>query len=259
MQPTLETLETLARQAGEILRAGFGNHTETNFKGEIDLVTEVDHQAEVFLLGKIRKAFPGQKVIAEESGGLDGNEEDTWYIDPIDGTTNFAHGVPIFGVSIAYSIKGQVQFGVVYNPILEEMYKAQLGVGAWLNDKKIRVSQTTELKKSLLVTGFPYDRFDNPRNNLDEFNKLTLRAQGMRRLGSAALDLCFVAAGRVDGYWEIRLAPWDVAAGLLIAREAGARVTRMQGIQDFLQSPCSVVAANPILHQKILNVLQEKD
>ncbi len=255
MEPTLQDLKDLARGAGEILRAGFKTANHIQHKGEIDLVTETDQNSEAYLLERISARFPEHQIVAEESGGKSGNPGRKWYIDPLDGTTNFAHGLPIFSVSIAYAQDGDLHLAVIYDPIHDELFSAGRGQGAFLNDRPIAVSSQTELSKSVLVTGFPYDRFTNPDNNLDHFSRFALRVRGVRRLGSAALDLCFVAMGRVDGFWEIRLEPWDMAAGMLICREAGALVTRKDASPDVLTPPYSIVAANPKLHAKMLQVL----
>ncbi|MEN8241076.1 MAG: inositol monophosphatase family protein [Chloroflexota bacterium] len=257
MKPTLEDLSAMARGAGEILRAGFNQKHQVALKGEIDLVTEVDQLSEDFLLNEIKQRFPDHKIITEESGVVENHPEHTWYLDPLDGTTNFAHGLPIFSVSIGYAYQGEVELGVVYDPIREELFSAELGKGAWLNEKPIRAGNQSELKNSLLITGLPYDRFTNPDNNLENFTRFALQVRGLRRLGSAALDLCFVAAGRVDGYWEVRLEPWDLAAGKLIVEQAGGVVTRRDGSDDLLTPPCSVVAANPALHREMVAVLQQ--
>lgn len=259
MQPTLNDLIEISQQAGEILRKGFGQKHKVEFKGEIDLVTEIDHQSEEYILGEIEKRFPGHAVLSEESGGRSGSTEHLWYVDPLDGTLNYSHGLPTFCVSIAYAHKGQLTLGVVYDPISKEMYAAERGQGANLNDKPIHVSKVAELKSSLLVTGFPYDAWTNPINNFAEFRHFSMRTQGVRRLGSAALDLCYVAAGRLDGFWEIRLNAWDVAGGALIAQEAGALVTDLRGGADFISKPQSILAANPILHAKMLEILRESD
>jgi myo-inositol-1(or 4)-monophosphatase len=251
MQPTLSVLKRLANEAARMIRAAFGQAHTVSLKGAIDLVTETDKQVEDFLIDQVRSMYPGDTIVAEESGGNAG-EGGAWFIDPIDGTTNFAHGFPIFSVSIAYQRDGEMKLGVVQNPVMDELYSAERGQGAWLNDEPIHCTATEELRQALLVTGFPYDRFTNPNNNLKQFNQLALKAQGMRRFGSAALDLCYVAAGRVDGYWEMQLFPWDLAAGWLIAQEAGAKVTRTDGVEDLLASPYSILAANPALHEKIL-------
>lgn len=257
MQPTLNELTEIARRSGEILRTGFGKQHRIEFKGEIDLVTEIDHQSEEYILGEVIRRFPDHQIFSEESGEHAGSREDVWYIDPLDGTLNYSHGLPIFCVSIAYAHGGDLTLAAVYDPISDEMFTAQRGKGAQRNDKPIRVSEITELKSSLLVTGFPYDSWTNPVNNFAEFQEFSLRTQGVRRLGSAALDLCYVAAGRFDGFWEIRLNAWDVAAGALIALEAGARVTDVRGGPDFISKPQSVLAANPALHGEMLAVLKE--
>jgi len=249
----------IAQQAGEILRVGFGQHHQVEFKGEIDLVTEIDHRSEELILGEIGKRFPDHAAFSEESGERSGSAEDIWYVDPLDGTLNYSHGLPFFCVSIAYAHKGRFTFGAVYDPIAEEMYIAENGKGARLNGKPIHASAVAELKSSLLVTGFPYDAWTNPINNFAEFQRFSMRTQGVRRLGSAALDLCYVAAGRLDGFWEIRLNPWDVAAGALIAQEAGALVTNVRGDPDFIGKPQSVLAANPALHAKMLEILKESN
>jgi len=258
MPPTLQDLEILAKQAGVILKNGYGKRHQIASKSHaIDLVTETDRRSEEFLLESIRRRWPKHTIVAEESGKHSGNTS-LWYIDPLDGTVNFAHGVPIFSVSIAYAEGGIVQMGVVYNPISDECFCARRGEGAFLNGRRLHVSKTAELANSLLVTGFPYDIWENPDNNLDHFARFAVRTQGVRRLGSAALDLCFVAAGRFDGYWELRLKPWDVAAGGLIAAEAGAVVTNLHGGEDYLSPPQSILAANPAIHPQMLTVLNEK-
>ncbi len=261
-RPTLDDLEVLARQAGVILRHSFGRrHHITAKSHSIDLVTEADTRSEAFLLEQIRLRWPGHRVLAEESGDHQGSGDGAaglWYVDPLDGTVNFAHGVPIFSVSLAYAEKGQVILGVVYDPMRDECFAAERGQGAWLNGRPLRVSETPSLAESLLVTGFPYDTWNNPENNLDHFAAFAVRTRGVRRLGSAALDLCYVAAGRFDGYWEIRLKPWDVAAGGLIAAEAGALVTNLEGGPDYLSPPQSIVAANPTLHAHMLQVLHRE-
>lgn len=257
MHATLSDLESLARGAGEILRAGYGKRHQITHKGQVDLVTEVDKESEDYLLGRIRVEFPHDTVLSEESGRLDGREEAMWFIDPLDGTTNYAHGLPLFAVSIGYAVGGQMQAGVVYNPIHEELFSAERGRGAWLNGERIQVSQVDELMQSLLVTGFPYDLLDSERNNLDNFAIFSRRSQAVRRLGSAALDCCYVAAGRFDGYWELKLRAWDIAAGGLIATEAGAVVTDARGQPDYLKPPYDILMANPALHPQILAVLRE--
>jgi myo-inositol-1(or 4)-monophosphatase len=256
MPPILADLQTLARQAGEILRAGRNQHFQIDHKGIIDLVTEVDRRSEAFLIGEIRQRFPQDGIVAEESGSLAGRACCCWYIDPLDGTVNYAHGVPAYCVSLAYAEDGVVRLGAIYDPVHDELFSAESGRGAMLNGQPLRVSAAQDLDQSLLVTGFPYDIRSNPNNNLDQYARFALCSQGVRRLGSAALDLCYVAAGRFDGFWELSLNPWDLAAGGLIASQAGAQVTTVAGGPDYLRPPCSILAANPKIHAQMLHVLE---
>ncbi len=255
MNPALSDLERLARQAGELLRLGYEHEHQVDYKDVIDLVTEMDRQSEAFLLGEIQRLFPGHQIVSEEIGLVPGREVDQWYVDPLDGTVNYAHGIPIFSVSIAYARNGVVTLGVVYDPMRDELFAAERGQGAWCNGRKLQVSSVMEFQRSLLVTGFPYDAWSTPKNNLEYFGRFTRMTQGVRRLGSAALDLCYVAAGRFDGYWELSLNPWDIAAGGLIAAEAGAIVTNLDGKIEYLTPPCSLLAAPPSLHVKMLEIL----
>ena len=252
MPPTLTDLTSLACQAGDILRQSFGQHLHVDHKSLIDLVTEVDRQSEQYLLGQIRELFPGHSIVAEESGVSAGNMDHQWYIDPLDGTVNFVHGLPIYSVSIAYAKRGKLLLGVVYDPMRDELFSAEAGKGAWLNGGPVHVAEAQDMDHALLVTGFPYDIRTNPENNLNYYAYFALHSQGVRRLGSAALDLCYVACGRLDGFWELRLNPWDVAAGGLIAREAGATVTTITGEDDFISPPQSILAANPTIHALML-------
>jgi len=252
MPPALTDLITLAKQAGDILRQSFGLHLRVEHKGVIDLVSEADRQSEQYLLSYIRQRYPADPIVAEESGELAGRADHQWYIDPLDGTVNYVHGLPIYSVSIAYAEAGELRLGVVYDPSRDECFSAQAGQGAWRDGQPIHVSSTPDLDHSLLVTGFPYDIRTNPINNLDHYAHFARHSQGVRRLGSAALDLCHVACGRLDGFWELRLNPWDVAAGGLIAREAGAVVTNLAGEADFISPPQSILAANPQVHSQML-------
>jgi myo-inositol-1(or 4)-monophosphatase len=254
-QPVLSELEQLARQAGKIVGDKFNEQHTISYKGVIDLVTEADHESEEYLLGEIRRRWPESTIMAEESGLTEGGPEHSWYVDPIDGTVNYAHHLPIFCVSLAYAHRGAVKLGVVYDPTRDEMFRAQRGEGAELNGNPIRVSGATELAKSLLVTGFPYDAWDTERDNFDNFVRFSKMTQGVRRLGSAALDAAWVGAGRFDGFWEIALNAWDVAAGGLIAEEAGAKVTNVQNGPNYLTRPQSIIAAAPGIHQQILEGL----
>jgi len=256
MTPTLFELKSWALQAGEILRAGVGQEHFIHHKGTVNLVTEMDQRSEEFLIKEIRSHYPDHRIVTEESGLLEGLDTHCWYIDPLDGTTNYAHGLPIFCVSIGYAEHGQLKLGVVYDPMQDEIFCAEAGGGAWLDDQPLHVSEISELLQSLLVTGFPYDLLDTPQNNLENFTRLSRLSQGVRRLGSAAIDLCYVAAGRLDGYWEVRLSPWDLAAGALIVREAGGVVTSLTGSPDLLQPPYSIVAGNPHLQPELLKLLK---
>lgn len=253
-RPSLSDLERLARGAGEIIAAGYERELRVDFKGEIDLVTEIDHRSEAFLIEEISRRYPGHRILAEEGGGEDGGREQ-WYLDPLDGTVNYAHGVPFFCVSIAYAEGGRLSLAAVFDPMRDEIFLAESAKGAWLNGREIRPVWQKEISRSLLVTGFPYDVRKKKENNLDHFVRMTLLAQGVRRLGSAALDLCYVAAGRFDGYWELSLQPWDLAAGALIAREAGATVTSVTGAADLFHPPYSVLAAAPGIHGELLAIL----
>jgi len=257
MKPTLSELERLAREAGAILRAGYNKEHQVNYKGVIDLVTEVDHQSEAFLIGEIQKNFPTHHIVTEEMGVIQGSDEHKWYVDPLDGTVNYAHHIPIFSVSVAYAFRGELTLGVVYDPMRDELFSAERGKGAFLNGIPTRVSDVTELQKSLLVTGFPYDAWNTAQDNFANFVRFARMTQGVRRLGSAALDLCYVSAGRFDGFWELALKPWDVAAGGLICREAGARTTNVDGKEDFISPPQSIVASAPAIHARMLEVLHE--
>jgi myo-inositol-1(or 4)-monophosphatase len=252
MNPKRSDLIDMARQAGEILRAGFGKPHQVEYKGIFDPVTEMDRRSETFLLEQIKISFPGHTIITEESGYLPGEDAHCWYIDPLDGTSNYAHNLPIFCVSIAYTLNGRVMQGVIYDPMQDECFSAGRGEGAWLNGNQIHVSGTNDLNKSLLATGFPYDIQTNPDNNLDNFSYFTMHTEAVRRLGSAALDLAYVAAGRLEGYWETGIYAWDIAAGALMVEEAGGLVTDLEGNPDYFQPPYPILAAAPGIHPQIL-------
>jgi myo-inositol-1(or 4)-monophosphatase len=253
--PTLSEIENLARRAGAILHAGYDREHQINYKGAIDLVTEVDRASEDFLLAEINQHWAGSHIIAEESGITYGDEDHLWYIDPLDGTVNYAHRIPIFSVSIAYAQAGTMKLGAVYDPMRDEMFTAERGKGARLNGNALHTSNTMELQKSLMVTGFPYDAWNTQQDNFDNFVRFGKLTQGVRRFGSAALDASYVGAGRFDGFWELSLKPCDVAAGGLIAEEAGAIVTNANGDKDYLSQPQSIVAAAPGIHAKLLEGL----
>jgi myo-inositol-1(or 4)-monophosphatase len=245
-----------ARAGARVLLRYFAKEFRIDYKGEVNLVTEADRAAEAMIVGSLHRRFPGHQILAEESGeGTRRESPYKWIIDPLDGTTNFAHTYPVFCVSIALEVRDEVVLGVVYDPIRKELFIAEKGRGAILNDKPIHVSKTEKLNDSLLVTGFAYDVRREMVNNLDHFGNFSLRARGVRRTGSAALDLCYVACGRFDGFWEMRLAPWDTAAGFLIATESGARVTDFSG-RPFNIYRKEIVASNGKIHREMIEVLQ---
>jgi myo-inositol-1(or 4)-monophosphatase len=245
-----------AREAGQFLRESVGTvrSIETKEGQERNLVSEIDKGSERRIIEKIRSRYPDHAILAEESGGS-GSAEFTWVIDPLDGTTNFLHGLPIFCVTIGIAFRGEVVAGVVYDPNLDELYTAERGSGAFLNGRRLAVSHAGELIRSLLVTGFPYDIAENPDHAVEHFVNFLMQAQGIRRLGSAALDLCYVAAGRLDGFWEVNLHPWDMAAGALLVREAGGTVTTFDGGVHTLRHR-RIVASNGRIHAAMLDVLR---
>jgi len=247
-----------AREAGRLLKNRFHESHQIQYKGEIDLVTESDNMAEELITARIASSWPSHDILAEEKSGKTSGAAFRWIIDPLDGTTNYAHGYPVFCVSIALERENQVILGVIYNPMLEELFVALKGGGAFLNGGRITVSSTDSLNRSLLATGFPYDIRENPENNVSYFNALAVRVQAIRRAGSAALDLAYVAAGRFDGFWELRLKPWDTAAGVLLVREAGGTVTEIGGPSFHLHSP-SVLATNGRIHVLMNTLLGETD
>ncbi len=255
MKPTLSDLEKIARGAGAILRDGYNREHDITYKGVIDLVTESDHASEKFILDEIHARFPGSPILTEESGKIEGAREGIWYIDPLDGTVNYAHHIPFFSVSIAYAVNGIVQFGAVYDPLRDEMFLAERGSGSMLNGTPLKATKTTTLERSLLVTGFPYDTWNTKQDNFKNFERLAKLTQGVRRLGSAALDSAYVGAGRFEGFWEYGLRPWDIAAGGLIAEEAGARVTTIDGKADYITPPQSVIVAAPGVYDEIKKAL----
>jgi len=247
-----------AYKSGELLCSSLGKISKINKKGAIDLVTEADIGSEKLIIETIRAAFPDHAILAEESGMNKGESEMEWIIDPLDGTTNFAHQVGIFSVSIAFEWKGDIVVGVVLNPASGELFSAVAGEGAYLNGHSIHVSKSPSVSESLLVTGFPYNFKEIFDEVMSRFSNCLNVSQGVRRLGSAALDLCFTACGRFDGFWEQNLKPWDTAAGMLIAKEAGGCVT------DFSDNPFTVekkeiLATNGNIHEEMLSLLKLKD
>jgi len=252
----LQIVEIIARQAGAVLMEGYGNVRHIQQKGAIDLVTEFDKRSEEIIISSIQQKFPDHAILAEESGHNKTISEYQWVIDPLDGTTNFAHGIPIFSVTIGLLRNNSPVVGVVYDPHRNEMFSAEAGQGATLNNRPIHVSSQADLGHAVISTGFPYDLRTNPRNNLDQFVQFQLRTQAVRHLGSAALDCTWTAMGRLDGYWEFGTKPWDVGAGALIVREAGGHVTSVDGGEDFLSNE-SILVSNRLLHEQMLRVLSE--
>ena len=259
MGPTLSYLEELAREAGAILREGYNKEHQVNYKGVIDLVTEVDHQSEAFLLGRVQSDFPSHHIFSEESGVIHGDDEHIWYIDPLDGTTNYASNIPFFSVSIGLADRDMNPLvGVVYDPFGDQLFSAAKDFGATLNDKPLHISAAATLETAVLCAGFPYDSHTNPDNNLPEWNAFTKRARALRCMGSAALELSYVAAGRLDGFWEQRIHPWDVTAGIVIIREAGGVVTDYSGqVSERMLSGQQIVASNGLIHEQMVAVLHE--
>lgn len=247
-----------AREAGKFLKYNVGRvRTIEKKQGEErNLVSEIDKGSEERIIGIIRRHFPNHAILAEESGASTAASDYKWVIDPLDGTTNFLHGVPIFCVTIGIEYKGEIVAGVVYDPNLDELFTAEKGSGAYLNGKRLAVSTTSKLIESLLVTGFPYDIAQNPENAIGHFVNFLIEARGIRRLGSAALDLSYVAAGRFDGFWEVNLNPWDMAAGVLFVREAGGRVTDFAGAESSIYKK-QVLASNGRIHEAMLQVLRK--
>ncbi len=244
----------LAYQSGALLRAGLEREHQIELKGNNDLVTAVDQASEALLVQAIRSRYPDHSIVAEEGNTTRGTSDYTWLIDPLDGTTNYAHGYPSFCVSLGLWYANEPFLGVVYDPLRSELFSAQRGRGAYCNGRRLHVSSTDTLSAALLSTGFPYNRATQPDNNVAEFSRMIVRIQGVRRSGSAALDLCYVAAGRSDGHWETGLQPWDTAAGILLVTEAGGQVSDWRG-QAWTGTVPHLLASNRRLHADIVQVL----
>lgn len=255
MKDFMAAAREAALKAGGLLRENINGAREISYKGDINLVTEMDMRSERAVVETLRAAFPGHGIIAEEETRIRNSSAFTWIIDPLDGTTNYAHAYPCFSVSIALEHEGDIILGVVYDPMRDELFSAKKGQGASLNGNSIRVSGVGTLIKSLLATGFPYDRKESEKNNLNFFHDLLMASQEVRRDGSAALDLCYVASGRFDGFWELKLKPWDVAAGSLIVREAGGMVSDFSGGRFSIHDD-EIVASNGKIHSQMLAVLK---
>lgn len=254
MKDYLKIAEQACREAGTIQMEGLKKSREIAFKGAINLVTDIDHACEKAIVNLIQGTFPEHDILAEEGSGKRKDSEYKWVIDPLDGTTNYAHGYPLFCTSIALEHKGEIVLGAVYDPNLDEMFLGERGAGATLNGENIHVSRASDLDKALLATGFAYNIRETQNNNLDHFQNFLFQAQAVRRDGVAAIDLCYVATGRYDGFWELNLFPWDVAAGFVILEEAGAKVSDFQGAP--FQIYCKeILASNGRLHPAMIKVL----
>lgn len=258
MNPDVAFIEEMAREAGALLLNHWGRLDSVEKKGARDLVTIADRESEAHVVARIRERFPDDAILAEEGHNTQGAAPRLWIVDPLDGTTNFVHRIPHVGVSIAWCADGEVTIACVHNPVLDACYTATRGAGAMLNGRPIRASGTSELSEALLATGFHYQREFHPDSNLQHFVDFGVQVRGLRRLGAASCDLCYVADGCLDGFWELWLAPWDVAAGGLIAEEAGCVVTDFDGGGDWLFGG-RIVAANPALGPKIRDVLASAD
>ncbi len=250
----LDEAKGTAEEAGTLLRKNLGQIGEVFFKGLVNLVTKSDTESQDLIFSRLSARFPGHDFLAEEGLKSLRGSDFRWVFDPLDGTTNFAHGFPVFCVSLGLEHRSRLVCGVVYDPTRDEMFWAEKGEGAYLNGEKIRVSAIDDLNKSLLATGFSYD-IRETRTNIRQFNEFLLLAQGVRRCGSAALDLCYVASGRLEGFWEMKLSPWDTAAGAVIVEEAGGRISDFQGNPVNIYHP-EVVASNGLVHQAMMDVLK---
>lgn len=263
---TQSTTIAIAREAGELLRRGYGQAKEISAKNyAIDLVTQYDTQAEALIVGRLRDAFPHDAILGEEGGAQNASDgERIWFVDPLDGTINFAHGFPYFAVSIALYEGQRPLVAVIYDPLRDECFHAAAGEGAFLSQageapQRLRVSDSSELLSSLLATGFPYDRHESDHDNLAQFGALLKRAQGIRRAGAAALDVAYVAAGRLDGYWEYKLGSWDIAAAVLLVQEAGGQISAMDGSPFRLQPSQhnALLASNGQIHDEMVRLLEQ--
>ncbi len=255
----LSIVRSVGRSAVEqvrpLIRAGFERRLAISYKNEMDLVTEIDLASEKGIVSVIESVFPDDGILGEEGGEVRSDAACRWVIDPLDGTTNFAHHFPFFCISIGFEVNGVLQYGIVHDPIRGQTFEAELGKGATLDGGPLSVSLTHPLQAALLCTGFAAARREDPaRNNMEFFNRFWKKCHGIRRTGSAALDLCYVAMGALDGFWELGLSPWDTAAGSLIVREAGGSVTDCQGNPHSLTSPC-IVASNGLVHEEMVSIL----
>ena len=246
----LSAAAEIAREAGALLVRYFERRVVVEYKGDFDVVTEADRASESLIVDRLRARFPSHSIVAEEGSGVQNSSDFVWYVDPLDGTTNFAHGFPMFAVTLGLEHAGQLAAGVVYDPLREEFFSAETGQGAYLNNRRLHVSRVNRMAESLLATGFP-SRHRHADVNVYFYHQAAMLAHGVRRAGSAALDLCYVASGRLDGFWEFRLSPWDVAAGLLLVREAGGRYTDMRGAEHRIRGP-ELAATNGLIHDELI-------
>lgn len=255
MKKFREVATEAALRAGELLLKNLHKVKKVDYKGAVNLVTDIDRKSEALIHKIIKSHFPQHSFLAEEEVREKTASDYLWTIDPLDGTTNYAHGFPVFCVNLSLLKRGEVVMGLTYNPVLEEMFYAEEGAGAFLNRLRIHVSKTAELNDSLLATGFPYDLRESKDNNLDYFSSFVLKAQAVRRAGSAALDLAYTACGRFDGFWEFKLGAWDVSAGCLLVKEAGGRVTNFKGGEvDIFRG--EVLASNGKIHEQMISVIK---
>jgi myo-inositol-1(or 4)-monophosphatase len=247
-----------ALRAGRIQKDRYGSGVAVEYKGAIDLVTEVDRACELAILEAIRSRYPAHDIITEETDLARTGSRHVWFVDPLDGTVNFAHSYPFFCVSVALAVDGEVVAGAVFDPVRDELFTAEKGAGAHVNGRRARVTTASRLIESLLITGFPYDLHEKLDERLRPFNRVMGKARAVHRDGSAALDLCYVAAGRADGFWEVMLKPWDMHAGRLIVEEAGGRATRLDG-QPLGLGADGCVATNGLIHGALVEALSEEE
>jgi myo-inositol-1(or 4)-monophosphatase len=245
-----------AIKSGAFIKDSVGKVKRISYKGRINIVTDVDRKAEDIIIKKIKAAFPDHSILSEERGPTRGRSQFKWVVDPLDGTTNFAHGFPFFSVSIALEEEGRIILGVIYDPMRNELFFAERQKGAYLDKKRIAVSAKRRLRDSFLVTGFAYNIKEAADNNVGNFENFLMRALAIRRVGSAAIDFAYVACGRFDGYWELNLHPWDCAAGALIVEEAGGKVTRLDG-GPYSHYDRDVLASNGLIHKQMVDVLKK--
>ncbi|MCC6585271.1 MAG: inositol monophosphatase [Bryobacterales bacterium] len=255
MASYLETAAEIAREAGSLLATYFERRVAFELKGDYDLVTEADRASEKLVVERLRSHFPNHSIVAEEGGGHESNSEFRWYVDPLDGTTNFAHGFPMFNVTLALEQAGKLIAGVIYDPVRQEMFAAELHGGAYLNHRRIHVSKAKRLEESLFATGFPSAK-RHQSVNVHFFHQMAMITHGVRRAGAAALDLAYVACGRLDGFWEFGLKPWDQAAGILLVEEAGGECSTMTGDTRSVYGP-HLVATNRTVHAQTLGLFDE--